>query len=991
MFVDFDPLYLVLLVFLINFLPGALFSFSILKDKKLFFVEKLFIGFAIGIILPVLLPFLLSFVGIPFSFSIALFSVLLFYLVSIYLAIKNKPWEDYKGSIPNNFSLSYLNHNRKISILLILILFLTFWLRIQSYSPIYYDLDPYFYLYSATQLITLGTQPLDDQTAWYPEVVVDHRNVPYLSYLESIWYSFYTSGGEYNNYLLALVASFYPPILAMLAMFFLYLFVSSVYKREFGLISASLASLIPILIMKLAGGEFEVQAYAFFSIAFFYALYALSIRNNGDLIYTLLASLALSAVYLGTGSIIVPISALIIFIPIYSIFLFFKENETNVLNFFKSNSIIFILGLALPTLILEIYKNAPRFGDSHYVIILTIIFSGILYLIKKNYWSKISSNINTLYKYSAAALLVILLLLVFTPVGSLVSGIAKGAVSIAQFKKPLDRTIQEQAPAGSDFTNMLGFIGAPFEEPFSYLFLIFSAPLNFIITFSVQISNSLLGTALSFSELSNSPMATILFLSIILIVFSIHRKIKGEEVLPLLFLAVIFPPTFVGILKAKYTIYAGFFISAALGLVLGELSVLLPKIIKRLSKDENKIVEYTKNTLLVLLLIGAVVPVMELVNHNPAPGVLLSSLQPRFQDDPLALQPKFQDFCDTLKSYGDYDADICLAAEDPIGYASQGPNYQFSQKLCIYSLVSSLTDVPIPEQQAFNFRCLRLNDYWIESMEWIKNYPDEGMRITSWWDYGHWINYFGEKNTVLRNEHASHTMIGNVAHNFLAGTPQELKEFMITHDSKYVMFDSELLLSGSGFGGKYGALNYLSCARNNKTDVGKGYMQSSCEWEQLWEVVYIPKTQDYYQECTISPMTGEKGTVAFTQSYFIDAYGNAVSSADATYCLGTTTIITGEQVPVLYYLNEKYENGNLKLNKGIMNPVGSDESFDIHHMLYSRDLMWVENGELKSGWEDRKGKFYDSNLYNGFVLKDLEGFELLFESEFSNIKIFKIK
>ena len=98
MLITFDPLYLLLLIFLINLLPGALLSLSILKDKKLFFVEKVLIGSAIGLVLPALFLFIISFFGILFSYQIAIFSVLLFYAVSIYASIKTKFWESYKSS-----------------------------------------------------------------------------------------------------------------------------------------------------------------------------------------------------------------------------------------------------------------------------------------------------------------------------------------------------------------------------------------------------------------------------------------------------------------------------------------------------------------------------------------------------------------------------------------------------------------------------------------------------------------------------------------------------------------------------------------------------------------------------------------------------------------------------------------------------------------------------------------------------------------------------
>ena len=61
----------------------------------------------------------------------------------------------------------------------------------------------------------------------------------------------------------------------------------------------------------------------------------------------------------------------------------------------------------------------------------------------------------------------------------------------------------------------------------------------------------------------------------------------------------------------------------------------------------------------------------------------------------------------------------------------------------------------------------------------------------------------------------------------------------------------------------------------------------------------------------------------------------------------------------------------------------------IHSFI--REYIESENGEVKDGYEDRKGKFYDSNLYKAFILEDLPGFELVFKSKGGEVKIYKIK
>ena len=60
-------------------------------------------------------------------------------------------------------------------------------------------------------------------------------------------------------------------------------------------------------------------------------------------------------------------------------------------------------------------------------------------------------------------------------------------------------------------------------------------------------------------------------------------------------------------------------------------------------------------------------------------------------------------------------------------------------------------------------------------------------------------------------------------------------------------------------------------------------------------------------------------------------------------------------------------------------------------MFYTKDEIWLESGEVKSGYEDRKGKFYDSNLYKAFFTGDLPGFELAYMTPGGDVKIYKIE
>jgi hypothetical protein len=270
-----------------------------------------------------------------------------------------------------------------------------------------------------------------------------------------------------------------------------------------------------------------------------------------------------------------------------------------------------------------------------------------------------------------------------------------------------------------------------------------------------------------------------------------------------------------------------------------------------------------------------------------------------------------------------------------------------------------------------------LDAYWIEFTEWQFEESPLDARFTSWWDYGHWTNYWGQRNTVLRNDHAYDEMILDVAHAFIYGTPAELKQIMQQYGSDYVFYDREIIYNADGsFGGKFHALNYLSCSRNNETSVKYNPGQSQCEADHRWESVAIPTSA---QPCTISQISGKTGVLVY------DAY-----TGTPKYCAAETTLATGETILGTYKMNETYENGDLKLHKALLRQIGQSGGANVYDVYYTKDTIWLENGELKSGWEDRTTKFYDSTLYQAFVLQDLEGFTQAYQTSDGAVKCYKM-
>ncbi len=983
---SFDILTFLFWVLVSTFIPGAILGFALFKSFNN--IEKKIMGFAVAFISLPLIPFLLNLLlGIKYSYELALLSVAIIYIISIALFVYNKSYKEIR--------LPKMDRELAITVALILILVLSYLVRIGSYSPIFQELDPYFYTYSAQQLITLGENPLDDQTAWYPEMNVNHRVIPALSYTEAIWYSLYTGGGEYDNLLMAVIAGMYPPIAAVLAVFFIYLLISVIGTRELGVLTAGIASFVPIFIYKLSAGEMEVQPYAFFALMFLYAMYAIMITRK-DMKFAVLAGLGFAAVSLGSSSQLLALASLMIFVVLQSVFYYLKNKDLEFL--IKSNAVIFIIGPLLGSFIKNFFIAGSITLSIAAPFLLVLILAALLYYLGKNVPSR-----DTQYMILATVAILALVLFVFTPLGDVVKKIGSSGFGFASFNAPLDRTIAEQGLASGGLEPQLGFISFTPDpnnviELVSYAaFLPFTIIANIVLTITVSLLNAFLGTSVDFIDRANSFSMLIIVLFWAALSYSLYKMYrKDEDDLPLLFLAIIMPPFLVGILKAKFTIYAGVMLALAVGYLLSVFS-----------KIEFKIPGLNINSNMLMLILGALLLVGQFTYNGLAINLAYGSFIPLYQNDPMALQEKFQAICEDT-----FDPTICAAADDPVGYAGRGINYQYDQKLCLLSVFTDYTYLssgmaPADQRTIAYFRCQRISDYWIDSMEWIKKNTEPDARIISWWDYGHWENFFGQRNAVIRNDHKNKEMIGAVANYYLDATPQELISYMKSHDSEYALFDVELVSSGNMLGGKYGALNYLSCAWNNETTVANSPGTSLCEAEHLWEIIYVSQSP-----CTVSALSDKTGLTAYkiyANGVYRPYYPNdCVSPSDQavvsgcqnaiqavpTYCVAEAMLANGQPATATYYLDEKYPNGDLKLNKAILQfPFSLPNSVHMGPatgvtLLYTEDPVWLENGEIKSGYEDRKGKFYDSNLYNAIFTESLEGFDFVYATD--QIKIFKI-
>ncbi|RME80181.1 MAG: hypothetical protein D6769_00290, partial [Methanobacteriota archaeon] len=865
------------------------------------------------------------------------------------------------------------------------VLYVAFILRFTAVSPIYYELDPYFYLYPTVQILHTGAIPPYDFTAWWPLVKVGHRTVSGLAFYQAAIYSL--DSNSFDLYNLAFHASYYPPLAAMFMAFFAYLLFRERFSPAAGLVAALLFATTPVLMFKMYAGVFEAQPNSLMlHMAFIAAIY-LSIKKKGiykwlPLLIGLLYPLASTQTMVG-----------IAFIGIATIPLILSREDASPIAY---SSLAISLGGVFMSIFTSSYGvNTLPLKYMFFFWVLPLVLGATL-LFKERLKDL------TLHHYKKNANIVLpLIILASLAIAYFGFTFITRTISVGSYSIPLQRTIAEQQPAGSSLQGALGILSYDF-----YKGDVESFPLSSILALPAQLFEGIFVLFLKIMEASGSiivytqKIPSLIFyifgFSLAFFIYELWRLFKRAEPDLVLWLASVFflAISLVGLVMAKYIVHLALAAALASSYIIGYALVWL-------SKKFNTL-PYLSEALFVVVAFA----ILSTNLISPFGITYISyaaSMKPGF--DPSLYNATFSPLCDesycglgnqsisfacssnpTLCKFfspsapadvvcNNYDRKrLCSLAKGEASVAEQ-----FSTSNCITYLAANSRQLDNTKKAIIRAVCpSTLPAVWLDSMDWIsKNTPDDA-RITSWWDYGHWINYWGQRNAVLRNDHVSKKMIGDIAHAYLMANLSDFNNITKEYGSDYALFDREILFSGNAFGGKYYALNYLACARNNLTDVSKAQLESKCELDNLWEMVYTTN-----ETCTISNISGITGKVGYSIT------GGLLSTADARrakrlYCIAEANdASTGAKITISYYLNKTNDMGDLVLNKGILQEVRPG----IYQVLYTKDKIWRVGNTTVSGWEDRKGRFYDSILYKAFVLEELPGWDLAYNNGY--VKIYK--
>ncbi|MFA6489935.1 MAG: hypothetical protein WCT52_04620 [Candidatus Micrarchaeia archaeon] len=1000
---EFNALYATLVVFLSAIVPGVALGWPFLKKTGLSWLEKFLACLFIGVVVPPSFLVIEGMVGLKFTVFLALVNLFLLTAAGVLWGFKTGAFDikapkfEFDEVVSFEFAKKHLG-----SALLLLAVLLAFWIRIQTFTPIYSELDPYFYQYISTQILRDGAVPMTDSTVWWPEEKMNSHRIGYPpmdGYLQAQWYSLYTKGGAYDNYLLFDLSSWLPPLSSMLMSFGAYLLFSSYYGKRYGLLAALLVALLPITIYKMSAGVNEVLGTGFMGLFVMLGAIAAAVRKS-DFELAMLAGLGFFAAIISSNYFIVAALAFAGFVALQALdyFVIGKKNEF----FVKIVTVLAAWALGA-TLLYSAYSGMDRTFLGSITTNVGMVVGALALCYAGDWLTGRDFNIKQRVSLLAAIAFIGLVLLAVTPLGGVAKEKLASMVGFVQFGTPLGKTIAEQNLAGSSFESEGGFLALVPKNHISSdavgaLYGVLGVPAAAF----TAIANAAMGAVnFTFSKILDTSIATgakddsLLFFFIVvgsagMVIGHFARDKHSKDAASVAFLVLMFilPVSYVGLNKIKYSIFVGVVAAIAAVAAVAELERIVLWIAEKMKLPGARRAVYGVFLIFIVLLSMAQLALPSAL----APMILGKSFETRYQDNPAAVMPKLAKLCEGLRQAGYYDSDICTAGYD-LNYANS-INSQFNAKVCMVSQLSLSELVPktAKEQEASNwarsgasFRCNRLNDYWVDSMEWISANLGSDDRVTSWWDYGHWINYLGNRNAVMGNVQRSPNMIGRVAHDFLIGSTQDMIDSMNYFDSRYVLFDTEII-GGDTFGGKYGALNYLGCSHEGLTSVDRDPGTSKCEYDHNPERLLIYKVKTPATTCTVSESQQRTGVYAYRVTL------QGVDMQKPAYCVGDATLPDGTKITATYYLDRKDANGDLVVSKGFIR-VLQDYGDSVHaEMVYNEQKVWQgQNGTLVDGMEDAKTAFYTSNLYRGFYLENLTGYDLVYKSRNGEVKIYKMK
>lgn len=903
---------------LLDLIPGALasaFMFCVVfipiiayifRAWKLNLIELGLASIAISILGMPILVWLLNF-AFPYSSLLVIGAFALPLAVSLYLIASGR------------FTIE--EHHTRISlssIAMLLIFLVAFVLRLQSLSAFFYEFDPYWYGMVPEYLLSQGYVPLTDDWA-YALSPIGHRTLPVPQYLTAMWYTLSFGDGNYDHLRNAVVMNIYPPLTGALLAFLTYLLLKREYSSWIAVAGAFIVAFMPILFAKFLAGVAEQLPWGIYAALAGVVFIYFALREPENRLLYIPAIIAVLGAFLGSKAGMIPIVIGAVYICAIAAWEFITGNPS-------SRPLQFILALALPLWLFSAVNSLyfPAVLNilpptETVVLLFTVVFVFLIGKLPDLRASLAHSQKERIYALLALGLLSTIFLV--TPLGQPILNYGMGLAGVGMLSgeesasSALMKTVAEESLHGDDLQSRFGYLGV-----------------------SLDISRITSHFITKYGSLNALPL-----IYVALALAAAYALIWRKSSLALLILMFTFSISFIGLQKVKYTPHLGLVLALSFAVVAAEAY--------KASEDKGwgkYIGLYGAGLILMLLCVYAVLSylyggVMHFISGAAVPLFALSGVYVAVFIIALCALI-YEAYSGWLRGQFDRTLSMMLIALmlpyamnnlEVVPFAIKHATLDLTNHTAVAGFCN---EVRTSSQYSMALYCNIIPAYWYESMLWMKENIKDNSYVISWWDYGHWTNYFGRQKTVTRNDHPFVELDLEVADKFVAGDEQDLYTYMQSRNSTYALFDIDLI-------GKWGALTYLSCVYNNETKSSDLPSESRCSASYQFERIYSPRNPTISQMCEVGDMYGAVAVSSFRRQYCLIRVGDMVFVSDPS---------TSKQINAL-----PLRMGSYSAQDGRV--------YDEYLMIYAEDAL-----------DSAPGRGYKSNFYKAFFLGKLDGFEQVY-------------
>ncbi len=764
--------------------PGFAMGFALLRGVDLNRFDKLFFGAILGIITVPLLSFLeYLLLGMLMSAQLVFANSLLVLLASLaayYLQANNLAPN---LSVPKP-DMAALKKYWPYAVVLLLIA-IGFYIRfVPGWSTTFYEFDPYYYEKLTERLVQNGQISMFTSDSYYPLQQFQHWP-PMMHYLTGAWVFVHNllSGQAYDKDTLILISQIYPPLVGALMVFLAYVLIREEYNEYYGLVAAAMFAFTPQMIKKLSAGVAEQQPWTLFVTLLFFALVLMALKRKSYRLAAV-AGLASIAIMLGGQQYIWPALVFAAFVGLQGILYFLRDS-------FDDKKMVMLGGITgsflIGTALIAFYQNQQyvSYLGPHTVMLLgAFVFTAVLYGVSRSFPKELHDVRKRALALGGIGFIGIAAAS-FTPILSLIVNTILGQARTALTSGALAKTIAEEGRTYAGlFQASYGILNPPLLLMLAALTVMLTATVVLARKNHVKFAGAFLLTGLVFIFLNAQLDTALTFL---------FGGMQNED------------------LQTFLTLFMGNDVFGYMVIALASTALLY----LTAPKDENRETSF----FLALVFFPVAFIGLNKLKYIVHLGFSLALVFPYVLGEAQRLVEEANDW---LKAFANKSS------------LRVGMLYM----LMLVGVLAAFVQSQTVGQSMNELQNTRLPQDWVDTYKWMRANAPADARFMSWWDYGHWTTFFGERNTVLNPTNLYADFDQGVARAFVNGNDEDLYSRMEYHNATHVLLDGDLI-------GKWGALVFLSgscssknsqiCPEKPEIDYQQGPGKSQYEVEHYFE------------------------------------------------------------------------------------------------------------------------------------------------------------